>query len=147
MRLVHYSRTPLENIRDTETQINHWKPSGLWVSDDDCEDNWRSWCESEEFALYCFRYANVVHLKKDANILFVTSKQELLNLNMRVQCSGESHFIVEWSGVSKEYDGIIITPHFRQLRFDIGWYSTWDCASGCIWRSRAIERIETSKIY
>jgi hypothetical protein len=46
-----------------------------------------------------------------------------------------------WSVISKEYDGIIISPYQWNLQFHtcFFWYHGWDCASGCVWNLDSIK--------
>ncbi len=50
---------------------------------------------------------------------------------------------VLWSGLAKDYAGIIIAPYLYQRRLDgnANWYYGYDCACGCIWDAGAIAEV------
>lgn len=47
------------------------------------------------------------------------------------------HLVIDWMKVAHDYAGIEIAPYQDQFRRH-EWYSTWDCASGCIWNKKGI---------
>src|SRR5579872_5717959 len=152
MRLVHYSKEIISlsdlHLDKQDITHNHFaKPSGFWVSDDDCEENWKSWCESEEFQVENLKYAHDVKLNTEANILYLRNANDIdkfSNLYSKKLCFGSPDLKkIDWAKVAQDFEGIIITPYIWERRFqtDAVWYYTWDCASGCIWNIDAIESI------
>lgn len=108
-------------------------------------DGWKDWCTNEEFA---GKWTHVydVRLVPDANVLRIKNEAELDQFRrewgvLRVYGSLTEE-IIPWEAVSTKYDGIIIAPYLWKRRHDPHWYYGWDCASGCIWKARAISRIE-----
>jgi hypothetical protein len=162
MRLVHYAKEPLAaplTVRPQtgpDKQPDYFKPHGLWVSDDACPDNWKSWCEDQDFCLECLAYAYGVTLRADANVLVLTSAAEIDRFTDTYEVNPipgprtlKVRFWIDWPTVREQWDGLIITPYIWERRNllshngsgDAAWYYSWDCASGCIWQPRAIASI------
>ena len=153
MRLVHYSPTPIDTVLAVEPRWDRLKPSGLWVSDDDCEDNWRAWCEAERFRLDSLACPHDVELAVAANVLILRTAFEIDAFTREwavsdgTELSGRLHLWMAWDRLSERYQGLIITPYIWERRLSMGdgtdsmWYYAWDCASGCIWDPAAIASI------
>jgi hypothetical protein len=152
-QLVHYSAEPLTALRDVPVQkvdeMDYFKPRGLWVSDDACENNWRWWCEAEGFRLDALAYAHDVAIKPDANILLLGSSNDIDEFTERWHIwpfpgPRHSRSYIDWPSLRSRYAGIVITPYIWERRLSMGsgpdamWYYSWDCASGCIWDVSAI---------
>jgi hypothetical protein len=74
-RLLHYSAEPFAgpvHSIPAEKQMVTMKPDGLWVSVEG-EDDWPSWCRSEEFALNRLKSVSVIRLRPGASVLWVDS--------------------------------------------------------------------------
>jgi hypothetical protein len=147
MRLLHYAAEPLGEIRDAAEQPPaHFKPVGLWVSVEG-PDDWPSWCKGEDFGLERLRYAHEIGLRSEAKILHLKNARDIDSMSRyrtrNPAYAGLSYHSLDWRPVAEEYDGIIIAPYnwSRRLHQQTAWYYAWDCASGCIWRSRAVERV------
>jgi hypothetical protein len=157
VKLVHYSAEPvvrplrvIEQSRGNEADL--FKPRGLWVSEDDCEDNWRAWCESEGVRLDALAFAHDVELVPNANMLVLRNTDDIDAFTRRWAVHPirkiTSNLWIDWPGVRERYAGLIITPYIWQRRLsmragepDAMWYYSWDCASGCIWDPAAISSI------
>lgn len=154
-RLIHYSRQPLEGVNDggliemkAQPLQPHAKPAGLWVSVEG-EDDWLSWCRAERFAPDRFGHATLVELEEGPNVLRLATAGAIDDFTEEF---GRDFRIgpvftwkaIDWPAVSARYDGIVIAPYqwSRRLHERTSWYYTWDCASGCIWRARAVARLE-----
>lgn len=147
----HFSRQPIDELRDIPQlgDILGDKPSGLWISPPG-DDSWESWCRSDyPDGLAQLKYE--VELARDANVLRVSGYQELEDFNAAwgamKQFTSSSNFriaTIRWKELAEVYDGVIIAPYswLHRLAQHTRWYYGWDCASGCIWRGRAIARIE-----
>lgn len=158
MRLVHYSKRLTGSIETIKQNITpSMKPSGLWLSVDSHEENWRDWCESENYNIDGLRYVYNVSLYECANILLLTCAKDIdiFTLEFRASIpidvqlgSFDPQWMmglnIDWHTVAKKYDGIIIAPYIWERRLDekTRWYYGWDCASGCIWNSAAIKEIK-----
>jgi hypothetical protein len=154
MRLLHYSRKPIGTVRSVaqEGELSRCdKPRGLWLSVEG-EDDWRSWCEAEDFADLSAAYCYEVTLAEGANILRITTSAELLDFGREYGFNpypqhrslfGDGYGI-RWAEVAAAHDGIIIAPYQWPLRLDGGvhWYYGWDCASGVIWNADAVGAIQ-----
>lgn len=158
MNLSHYTAKPIDALRPIEQpsmeagEGSPYKPRGLWLSVDGDED-WRSWCEGNDFALDTFKHHYRVHLRSDCNVLRLTSESDILDFtdkyNKPFAYPGRSvsdYFgcYIDWPRVAQDYQGIVIAPYCWPLRLDprTHWYYGWDCASGCIWDPSAIDRFE-----
>jgi hypothetical protein len=148
LALRHYSHTPIGRIESKE-QITergapeHFKPHGLWVSVDGNGDGWPEWCEAESFGLG-WTHVYAIELSEDANILLLDTiagldwfTEEFQVHNSRFPSYRDG---MNWPEVAERWDGLIIAPYQweRRLHPNTRWYYSWDCASGCIWDSRAI---------
>jgi hypothetical protein len=154
MKLRHYSHKPLAlsdlKIREQDDRFA-LKPCGLWLSDDACESNWRSWCNAEGFGLARLTYVHDVKLNAKANVLILRTAKDIDEFTRKwkrvdddppeMRLFHTMHF--PWSAIREEYDGLIITPYVWQRRLSdhCMWYYGWDCASGCIWHPTAIRSI------
>jgi hypothetical protein len=155
MRLLHYDEKPVEFDPNRQYCLNRehsvvGKPNGLWVSVEG-EDDWKWWCESEEFCLGSLRHVHEVTLVPDANILYITNPNQLLAFHHQYAAPSRHwhtdddilHWGLDWARAAQDYQGIIIAPYFWDLRLDGPfWYYGWDCASGCIWDLNAISGVE-----
>ena len=79
--LVHYAseKFSLEPREYPQEELS-WqaKPNGLWVSVEGDYD-WKWWCEGEEYNLENLVVSYEVELKDDANILYITTADEIFN--------------------------------------------------------------------
>lgn len=139
MRLLHYSATPLRLERRLHRQGLDAKPHGLWVSVEGDQD-WPCWCRDNDFRLNSLRYVSEVAIDPSAKILTLASLADLDAFTGRY---GKSCFstgdAIDWHLVSRQYAGIVIAPYQWARRLHWAWYYGWDCASGCIWDTFAVE--------
>ena len=151
MKLVHYSREPLGELRPgilPPDDRGLMKPAGLWVSDDDCEDNWFAWCTAEDFRLDDLTHAHDVELAPGANVLVLSTPADIDAFSAEWgkpdsdTIAARWALFLNWRAVMARYDGIVITPYVAERRFGPLWYNIWDCASGCIWQPRAVASVK-----
>ncbi len=166
--LYHYTENPIEKlIPDFHPMIQEYmspkaKPYAFWFSVEDYEgdENWKTWCQGEEFRLEGLAHRYKVILKSDAKILLLNNAQQVIDFGMKYQGNDQTDFnkwcckyghsgypyvyMIKWNEVCNEYDGIIIAPYQWSCRMEFftSWYYGWDCSSGCIWNYDAIDRIE-----
>jgi len=145
MKLIHYSSQEVTKVHAGVERQHPFKPHGLWVSDDDCEDNWHAWCMSKKFNLGTLTHVHSVEMTPGANVRILSSAAELEQFTETFRRSdmgkfppsyGDNRrniFIIDWDLVRAKYDGLIITPYIWSKRLELLWYYGWDCASGCIW--------------
>lgn len=153
MQLIHYSDAPLTEVRDvdpTAKGAGAYKPAGLWFSVGDGEDGWRAWCEAEQWQTQAMRHATEIVLHADAKVLRLSGADAIDRFTEQYGCTPEwasalkgSHFArsIDWLRVAEQHDAIIIAPYCyaRRLHEATTWYYGWDCASGVLWRARAVE--------
>jgi hypothetical protein len=168
--LLHYEEFPIELDRDrtyTQHKLRGQKPHGLWVSVRG-EDDWESWCRAEEFHLNGLKCVHRVTLRRDANVLWLRTPEEIVRFHMAWSYETEferefaakygdrsymserfqrNQWPVDWDKVAENWSGIIIAPYQWSLRYDGPfWYYGMDCQSGCIWDMRAIETFELAEV-
>lgn len=105
--LIHYEEFPvtLDRTRTYDQQAGRMtatgKPSGLWVSVRG-EDDWRSWCEAEEFHLDGLACAHRVTLSPAANVLWIVGAAALDEFHL--EFSHETDFERKMAERRAEYD-------------------------------------------
>jgi hypothetical protein len=145
MTWQHYDKRELTML-DTAWQYEQevwFKPRGLWLSDG---DEWKQWCESEDFHLDEITHRHEIVLADGWDILTLGTEQELRDFTKeygKELLPGLSMQYIDWARVVDDYDGVIFSPYHWHLRFDmdIFWYNTIDVSSACIWNVEAIESI------
>lgn len=155
MILQHFTSEPLAfdptRTYDQREPHGHGKPVGFWVSVEG-EDDWPSWCRSEECFVGALTHLNRVELFPAAAVFYIRTGAELETFHEifahetdfdRRYGYAKPHWPIDWRRVSKECDGVIIAPYLWQHRLSstVRWYYGWDCASGCIWNLSAIESV------
>src|SRR3989304_8292704 len=138
MRLLHYSGRPVGTIHSVEQADSGicgrgFKPRGLWVSVEG-EDDWKSWCKSEQFALESLMCVHEITLAADAKILRLSTPDDIDRLTRKfpVFSPGMSTaYGIRWAEIARDHQGIIIAPYVWERRLDhvASWYYAWDCAS------------------
>lgn len=158
MKLRHFSAEPLGSIRSVQQYSQpYFKPTGFWISDESDTPSWSEWCWgndfnpdglSLEYEIELSRESMVLHIKSDTELdYFHDEYTQLYTFDYKKDSTGlcASPYI-DWAAVAKKYKGILITPYRPKYRFSIKgastWYTTWDCASGCIWDASAIQSIQ-----
>lgn len=141
--LYHYSSQPIEDVWPDATQAVRPKPRGLWVS---VGTAWADWCRAESFGLERLTHRHEITLTDSPNILYCNTINDLRRLNIQFSAYQDplQGLALDWPAIAQRYAGIIIVPWIRRAAVDtrLAWYAGWDCASGCIWSSAAIARID-----
>ena len=140
MKLLHYSFQPITKLEAAEQSPGLTKPRGLWVS---VGRAWAKWCEEESFRLGSV--VNAVTLADDANVLRIGNEAGMSRFQAQYGYEQFYSTYIDWLGVARKYDGLIIAPYLYSSRLDRFWYYGWDCASGCIWQPRAVSDIRIEK--
>lgn len=174
--LFHYSGCEVKELV-SNFHDKHWaasfgyttiKPHGLWFSVEDYQDdqNWKTWCESEEFRLSSLKYKYKVALKSPTKVLLLSTPEEIINFGLKYAGNDVEEFyykstlkkmgypykpyvyLLKFEEIMKEYDGLIIAPYQWSCRLanECNWYYGWDCASGCIWNLDAVESFTLDSI-
>lgn len=149
MILSHYSYAEGIAPESRDQDENPYsKPRGFWVSVDG-EDDWPSWCASEEFRDTGAQHHHRVTLADGARVLVVDSVSALDDFTERYGVPDHRFSVrpskgdgIDWVAVAEDWQGIIIAPYQWECRLTLSWYYTWDCASGCIWDADAIASVE-----
>ena len=147
MNFSHYSRAPIEAVRDGNPngRGGAYKPAGLWLSVDG-EDDWPAWCSGEGWCCNVDLWHYRVNLAADANVLVLSTADEVCGFGGEYGKMLPREFFanIDWPRVALQHDGVIIAPYQWDCRLDdrVNWYYTWDCASGVIWKARAIASID-----
>lgn len=144
----HYSAEEVRlPLRIAPSRLHH-KPNGFWLSVPG-EDDWPSWCRAEDFCLEKLAVCHEVRLSPDANILHLTTLDEIVEFTEEYGQSSRSGGVWEiaWRRVTPKFDGIVIAPYSWTARYDERtlWYNTWDCASGCVWNPEAIASLRVKE--
>jgi len=131
MGFYHYTQAALPRILKPRAykQTSNHKPDGLWLSVD---GEWEDWCKKEQFHLESLTKKHTVTFQGLA-ILWITTPEALERFTEQY---GEDSWNIRWDNVTKDYDGIVISPYQWRKRCAEGtrWYYSWDCASACLWR-------------
>lgn len=141
MRLLHYSAEPFQFDPERKYDDKHgFKPGGLWLSVEGDQD-WRSWCESEQWGIGGLKHAVEITLKPTANVLLIDTEEGLDAFNARFGSDDLSVRSIAWAKVKALYDDLIIAPYQWERRCGLMWYYGWDCASGVVWNLSAIKSV------
>ena len=163
MKLIHYAEKPvtLDRARaypqDRRPAGPFTKPEGLWVSVEGSDD-WKSWCEAEEFSLYRLAVPHQVTLSDEANILVISDADAMEKFTAEYGREWGGHLLkpplkdtaweksIDWTEITQRHDGIIIAPYQWSCRMSLSWYYGWDAASGCIWNLDAIADFSAQEV-
>jgi hypothetical protein len=161
MELLHHPRTistfEFDQKQPYVQDIAH-KPCGFWVSVKG-PDDWKSWCESENFGVGSVQHSYAVDLVESHTVLVIDTARDLVEftdeyatawrwdrpLHKGSILEHRQFWPIDWPRVALTYGGIIVAPYQWGLRMDLHWYYGWDCASGCVWdlyQIKSVDRIE-----
>lgn len=152
MILHHYSEKPFVLDRSRkydfkQSSTDYFKPQGLWLSDEK-DFGWNEWCRGQEFGLERLQFETLIEIDME-RVIHISNDDDLLIFdslwNELIFPGGTYLKKIDWKGVKDTYAGILISPHLSTMRFDLSWYSSWDCASGCIWDLSIITKVSESK--
>lgn len=150
MRWVHYSGKVMSDLILDVKQNSGMKPKGLWITpdDDSGEYTWANFCRDSDFRVQDLSVIHEVELSEKSRILTIHSSDDLREFTLRYRSVQQFFdpvyvYSLDWRAVAREYSGILIPTHHWTARLepDTVWYSSWDCASGCIWDSSAIQSV------
>ena len=148
--LIHYSLLPLLQVRTVTQKVEPtMKPEGFWFS---ARDEWREWCEGENWGLEQLKFKYLVELSSLEDILQLTKTEQLDAFSTEYISQPEwltttSTMYVDWRRVAESWKGIIIDPYFwtHRLNMSCQWYYGWDCASGCVWDAGVVKSLTLDK--
>jgi hypothetical protein len=149
MVLVHYSDRPLTVVKSASNIANiGMRPKGLWVSVDNCPDNWADWCRAEQQFLETLQFPTRILLRPDVNILVLDTTKAIMEFHRKYAVPRtvvEKFQDINWELVAGAHEGIVIAPYDWNLRMKLHWYYGWDAAAGVIWTPRAVASVGTPK--
>lgn len=146
MRFIHYHDHLVTEMLDSsqiETSSCLDKPRGLWF----CPAGDSGWTNFVRRNLSTSRISarTEIVVSKTANIAKIASASDLYSFGefYGVDVLGGLARGVDWRRVALDYEGILITPYLEECRLAMHsiWYYGWDCASGCVWRKSAVEKL------
>lgn len=144
LALEHFSDKPLvgKPIINSKNNCDGMKPAGLWVSVAG-EHGWPEWCQAEDFRVDRLLVRTPVEVNPGAKILHIDGEGQFDQFTKKWATCLPYPFAREcwpdWELLKKEYDGVVISPYLWNRRMGNLWYYGWDCASGCIWNTKAIK--------
>ena len=152
--LYHYSDALITTVKapmvpGKDKSLAPYKPAGLWVSVDESETDgkswgWADWCKAEDFRLEDIEFRHRVVLNDSDSLLWLTTEQALLNFDAEYSVHQPQMYskIILWAEVAAKYTGLVIAPYQWGQRLELMWYYGWDCASGVIWDTSIVSRLE-----
>jgi hypothetical protein len=137
---IHFSRTALTTARDSPQDgmdCGGAKPTGLWFTVGmEGAERWKA-------IAYGKNLLHATELSLDErNILRIRTVEQIVDLEracgMGLSPGGRGR--LNWSAIALRFDGIIVSPYQADERVlkKTCWYHEWDCASGCVWKSKAV---------
>ena len=134
----HLSKNPIEKLKNKRNYNDWFKPHGFWYS---CGKQWINfYIDGFDDDLCCYLYKiKIEDLTTDLNniknhkILVVNSKNRLDNFGKKYRIRSQKMWLINWSLVYKDFDGIEFCPYFNKANSKYIFYSSLDIASGCIW--------------
>lgn len=151
------SLTPLElrlEVVPQPTEARYRpKPFGLWYA---CGRAWMEWTYNQR---WCFGFEHVQRLHLDTSrLLRIVTADQLTAFDAAYSDEGlvgsdDNDYVVkaarrfnfgsiDWPRVAERYAGIEICPYQWKHRHSMMWYYPWDVASGCIWDTSIVRRVE-----
>jgi len=142
MKFIHYSNKHIHHIHSVQQDnLLGFKPRGLWFTTTE-GDNWKAWCESENFSVGNLTHATQITFKRLAKVLRLSGMKAIDTFTDRYGMAGHNGYRmqIDWIHVANDYGAIVIAPYCWRRRNTIHtfWYYPWDCASGCVWDAAVI---------
>lgn len=143
---IHYTGKLIKKLNPFPPQDNKVytarKPIGLWYA---TNNEWKEFCNELGETNNSFTYKVII--PDDFKLLVIDTLDKLLEFNEKFGFDerGFGMIMIDWEKVSKEYDGIEISPYqYNKVNgLNFSWYYGWDVASGCLWNNNfKVELIE-----
>lgn len=137
------NKKEITKLRSTKNQESSFKPIGFWYG---IGGDWFEWCLSE-MPNWIGGILYEVVIPNSKNIFRIENSTQLKEFTLKYYDKNERilgkdilrTYDIDWKKVASDYDGIEISPYIYQMRMEIGWYYSWDVASGCIWNTNAVK--------
>jgi hypothetical protein len=100
-KLYHYSANEVVELKKDFHDLHRdkigfvfQKPHGLWFSVEDFEEdeNWKTWCEHEEFRIECLKYKYHIKIKDTARIAYLYTPEAVINFGLQYSGNDPSDF-------------------------------------------------------
>jgi hypothetical protein len=149
---IHHSRKGtridgLPQVDGFEQKVGP-KPNGLWYEcQDGSAETWKEFCTGAFSIGYKYDETYNVNLN-DYNILFIPDAhhfEKFYDMYSTNHPAGVDYDrMIDWPRVAQDYAGIEICPYLWSKRNDENsfWYYGWDVASGCVWNSSGIKKLD-----
>lgn len=142
MRIHRSSSSIISFNKDVvSTHIEGLKPNGLWYSID---ESWMEWVKTE-MPDWMPKYKYAYEVLLDESKILILGYNDILPFTREYSHNSPTRGCIDWTRVARNYDGIEIPEYHWEFRLapETFWYYGWDCASGCVWNSRAVLGINT----
>lgn len=158
----------LNTLKNKRQKIDH-KPTGLWYG---LGDSWINYCLNEVSGWICpYIYEVILHedqLLKVSNVSefeefedeyhgipdhfkLIADRMPEFDLTYGSRTVGRrirrmfDH--IDFKKLAKTHGAVEIAPYIWNKRLESMWYYTWDCASGCVWKRKAIKELRLFAAY
>ena len=151
--LTHFSEEPLSLVSRTYEQIPGTKPQGLWLSDEGeraAPRRWSDWVKLNSTCGMSVKHSREFSVDL-AQVKVIEDMPAMFEFNQVYGRGSDNELCrdfnwINWPEVAKYYAGILITPYQRQAwEHELYWYTTWDCASGCVWDLSVLRPVHKGK--
>lgn len=132
------SHEPEINFREKTNQELEFKPNGLWYGIG------TAWID---YTRDTFPHREQEHMFKidvdesQMKIIRTLDDMEEFEKEYGVKQPNSYYTYIDYVKVAQDYGGIEIAPYLGAAYGKHLWYSSWDLASGCIWRQGVITKI------
>lgn len=150
---VVMSKQPIKKLQfRKQVSYGDTKPHGLWYAKG---ASWIDFVEASEMTAWKGSHLYSLEINKD-KICILDTQEKMINFTKEYgklpTYYSDPEFRkkfkptlldmrIDWKKVSQQYSGIEIPNYFPEMR-KLGWYSTWDVESGCVWFPEAIKSIK-----
>lgn len=154
-----YSRKVLTKMKTSKDIINDKPPWGCWFY---CGIDW--YLTDDAMGSPCRGHVYTFEID-NSKMLVIKNSRQLLKFYQQYHVKDDKHlqslmesyidndieykprvwkypYLINWSRVYEDYQGIVICPYQDKNRMEHLWYYSWDHASGCIWNPELISNVE-----
>jgi hypothetical protein len=148
---LHFSSSALVQIKDRRqsplrmADAGGGKPNGLWFTVGAAAA--AKWSTIADEAT--LQYRTTLDLDISRFLVLTNADQILAFANQHdAGLSPHKRGRIHWHSVASAFDGIIVAPFCDDDRVlqRTSWYHEWDCASGCVWKTRAVSSFSCERV-